>query len=84
MKANLQKIGNSTGAIIPAHMLKKYKLKAGVAINIIEDGNRIIIEPINDEYTLKDLLAQCPPEKMELSDEDKTWLYAPAKWKELL
>ncbi|MCK4865014.1 MAG: AbrB/MazE/SpoVT family DNA-binding domain-containing protein [Gammaproteobacteria bacterium] len=84
MKANLQKIGNSTGAIIPAHILKKFNLKVGVAINIIEEDNRIIIEPVEKELTLKAVLASCSPEKMELNEEDKAWLKMPRKGIEIL
>ena len=74
MKASLRKIGNSAGAIIPSYMLKKRNLKIGEAINIIEDGVRIIIEPasIKPKYTLNELLKQCDS-KAAMPNELKAW-----------
>ena len=78
MKSSVQKIGNSAGAIIPSHMLKKHNLKVGERINITEEGNRIIIEPSSDKqkYTLAELLKQCDssadmPKALEIWNESE-------------
>jgi len=84
MKANLQKIGNSTGAIIPAHLLKKFNLKAGAAVEVKEKNNSIVIEPVAEELTLKNMLALCTKENTALSEEDKEWLNAKPIGKEIL
>lgn len=83
MKTKLQKIGNSTGVIIPAHLLKKLNLKAGVAVEVKEKNNSIVIEPIEEELTLKNMLALCTKENTALSEEDKAWLNAKPVGKEI-
>jgi len=41
-------------------------------------------KPAKKTLTLKEILAQCPPDAIALSDEDKRWLHAPAKGNEIL
>ena len=61
MKAIIRKIGNSSGAIFPAQILKKLHLSEGDAIEITENGSQILITPKQDKpkYTLDELLAKC-------------------------
>lgn len=61
MKINIRKIGNSSGIILPAIILKKLHLTEGDEIEISENGNQIIItpKPNKPKYTLHELLAQC-------------------------
>lgn len=61
MISTIRKIGNSSGAIFPASFLKKLNINDGDSINIFEDGERIVIERINQrpKYSLDDLISQC-------------------------
>ncbi|NOR71912.1 MAG: AbrB/MazE/SpoVT family DNA-binding domain-containing protein, partial [Methylomarinum sp.] len=45
MQTLVRKIGNSTGMIIPATILKKYSLKIGDNLDIQDDNGRIFIVP---------------------------------------
>jgi len=56
MKAIVRKWGNSLGIRIPSHMAKDLSLENGSSVNIIEEDNRIIIQPKNNK-NLQDILA---------------------------
>ncbi len=61
MKTNIRKIGNSSGLILPAIILKKLNLSEGDEIDVSESGNKIVITPkkMKPKYSLKELLALC-------------------------
>lgn len=59
MTTKIQRWGNSLGVRIPQQLTKKYGLVNGSPVQIKEDGSRIVIEPIKEEYTLEQLIAQC-------------------------
>jgi len=35
--------------VIPAEIRKKFKIKRGTRVNVYEDGNRIIVEPVLED-----------------------------------
>lgn len=84
MRTTIRKIGNSSGTILPAHLLKKLHLTEGDSINIEDDGNNIVISPIvkRPKYKLDELLAQCDP-NAPISDELNDWDNSPAVGKEV-
>ena len=45
MKATIQKWGNSLGIRIPSYMAKDLSLENGSSVEILEEDNRIIIQP---------------------------------------
>lgn len=55
--AKVQRWGNSLGVRIPQELAPKYGLVNGSHVRFIEDGNRIILQPVEDEFTLEELLA---------------------------
>ncbi len=55
MKATIQKWGNSLGIRIPSHMAKDLSLKNGSSVEILEEDNRIVIQPKNKK-SLQDIL----------------------------
>jgi antitoxin MazE len=55
MKATIQKWGNSLGIRIPSHIAKDLSLINGSPVEIIEEDNRIIIQPKN-KNKLHDIL----------------------------
>ena len=59
MQTSIRKIGNSTGVIIPAALLKKLNLSQGDKITIEENGGKIVISSAKPVYQLKDLIAKC-------------------------
>ncbi len=77
MQTLVRKIGNSTGTIIPASLLKKLDLKEGDRVDIQDDNGRILIIPnrTRPQYTLTELLAKCDqsaPMPQALIDWDNT------------
>lgn len=85
MKTNIREIGNSAGTILPALILKKLNLSKGDAIEVTEDGNRIILTPAltKPRYKLADLLKQCD-ENAPMSNSLKEWDEAQPVGRELL
>lgn len=45
MRAQLRKIGNATGLILPAEMLERLDLHAGDTVKLTEHGTLVVIEP---------------------------------------
>ncbi|MFD1064751.1 AbrB/MazE/SpoVT family DNA-binding domain-containing protein [Oceanobacillus locisalsi] len=62
MSTTAQKWGGSIGVRIPQKIAKKHGVENGTQINITEDGNKIILEPIKNKPTLEDLIQHCSPE----------------------
>jgi len=48
MRAQVRKIGNSLGSIIPATLLRQLNLTEGASISLSIENGKIIIEPIGD------------------------------------
>jgi antitoxin ChpS len=85
MQTLVRKIGNSTGMIIPAALLRKFSLKIGDQLDIQDDEGRIVIIPskIKPKYTLKQLLEQCDesaPMPQELVDWESAAEVGNEKW----
>ncbi|WP_235588578.1 AbrB/MazE/SpoVT family DNA-binding domain-containing protein [Sporosarcina koreensis] len=59
MTTTAQKWGGSIGVRIPQRIAKKYGVVNGTQLEISDDGERIIIRPVENEFTLEELLAQC-------------------------
>ena len=83
METRIRKIGNSTGAIIPAAILRKLNLREGDQLSIEEENGKIILMTEKPKYSLKTLLAKCDP-AAPMSDDLVEWDNAPAtgneKW----
>ena len=63
MKAVVKKWGNSAAVRIPASLLAAASLGVDQAVDIREEGGRILIEPIRSEpYDLDALIDQMRPE----------------------
>jgi len=63
MKATVQKWGNSLGIRIPSYMAKDLLLENGSSVEILEEDNRIIIQPKNRKR-LQDILAMITDENI--------------------
>ena len=62
MIAKVQKWGKSLGVRLPQRLTRKYNLVNGSQIEIQDDERGILLKPVNHEYTLDELLAQCEGE----------------------
>ena len=65
MRSTVKKWGNSASVRIPAVILEAVHLKLDEAVDIREEGGRIVIEPVRPSgYNLAELLAGITPEKL--------------------
>ena len=81
---NLRKVGGSVMLAVPPALLDLLNLKAGAAVGIAVDGDRLIVEASpRPRYTLTELLAESDYSDSP-SPEDRAWVDAPAVGGELL
>jgi antitoxin MazE len=62
MRACVKKWGNSASIRIPAGIMEAARLELNDAVDVREEGGRIVIEPIRLEFTLRQLLEGVTPE----------------------
>lgn len=62
MTTTAQKWGGSTGVRIPQHIAKKYGIVPGTQVQVSDDGERVVINPVKNKPTLEELVAKCTPE----------------------
>ena len=65
MRVIVKKWGNSASVRIPAGIMEAAHLRLDEAVDVREEGGRIVIEPIRpSEYDLAQLLAGITPENL--------------------
>jgi antitoxin MazE len=65
MKVNVKKLGNSASVRIPAALMDAAKLELDDAVEMREEGGRIIIEPVRRKrYDLAKLLSGITPRNL--------------------
>ncbi len=80
---NLRKVGGSVMLAVPPALLDVLKLKAGAAVGVAVDGNRLVVQASSKpKYKLADLLAATDVDA-ETNAADREWLDAPPVGKEL-
>lgn len=63
MRIQVKKWGNSASVRIPASVMAAASLRIDQAVEVREEGGRVIIEPISGpSYDLDELLARMTPE----------------------
>ncbi len=63
MRVQIRKWGNSASVRIPAPLMAAASLQIGQAVEVREEGGRIVIEPVlAPVYELDDLLAAMTPD----------------------
>ncbi|MGA3071516.1 MAG: antitoxin [Terracidiphilus sp.] len=81
---NLRKVGGSVMLVVPPAILDQLHLKAGAAVGLAVDGERLVMQPqTRPRYTLDELLAKCDYSQPMLP-EDREWIEAPAVGRELI
>jgi len=75
----LRKVGGSVMLAVPGAILDLLHLKAGAAVELAVEGERLMVQPqTKPRYTLDDLLARYDPDA-KANDEDRAWIgLAPA------
>lgn len=63
MRVQVKKWGNSASVRIPASVMSAASLRIDQAVDVREEGGRVIIEPVAaPSYELDDLLARMTPD----------------------
>ncbi len=63
MRVHVKKWGNSASVRIPASVMAAASLRVDQAVDVREEGGRVIIEPVAaPSYDLDDLLAKMTPD----------------------
>lgn len=63
MRVQVKKWGNSASVRIPASVMAAASLRIDQAVDVREEGGRIIVEPVTTpSYHLDDLLAKMTPD----------------------
>lgn len=84
MRTEIKKWGNSAALRLPAATLAKAGLDVNTPVEIEATEGKLVVSAVDaPEYSLDELLAQCSPKKMELTDEDKQWLESKPVGKEV-
>lgn len=47
---NITTVTSKGQVVIPAALRKKYKIKKGIKLSVIDKGNKIILQPLTEEY----------------------------------
>lgn len=45
-RTKIRKVGNSHGVLLPAEVVRRWKLRAGEAIELAFDADRLILRPV--------------------------------------
>ena len=81
---NLREMEDAVMLAIPPVILDAVGLSAGMKVNILIDGGRLVVEQRSrPTYTLEELLTQCDP-RLDFSPEEQNWLGSAAVGEELL
>ncbi|MEI6028891.1 MAG: AbrB/MazE/SpoVT family DNA-binding domain-containing protein [Betaproteobacteria bacterium] len=82
---SLRKVGGSVMLTIPRTLLDQLELEAGARVDLAVSEGRLVVEPARKpRYTLAELLAASDYAGVTPSDEDRAWIDAPSKGREIL
>jgi antitoxin ChpS len=82
--SRLRKVGGSIMLAIPVALLDALDLKPDAAVGISVKAGKLVIEPkTGPRFTLDDLLAQCSGTE-PASAEEREWIDAPPKGREII
>lgn len=79
MRVIVKKWGNSAAVRMPAAVMDAAKLHLDEAVDVREEGGRIIIEPLRSGFNLDEMVAAITPENVHGAVD-----FGPAVGKELL
>lgn len=64
MQVQITKWGNSLGLRLPQALASQIGIAAGQRVEVVAEGNRLVIQPAPPTYKLEDLLTNMTPEAM--------------------
>jgi antitoxin MazE len=73
MITRIRRWGTSLAIRLPQSVVNQLNLSADSEVNIIVEGHKIIVSPVNTpDHTLQELLDNCPPESLggEIADKE--------------
>jgi antitoxin ChpS len=73
MVSHLRKVGGSVMFAVPPAVLDALHLQVGTLIDVVAEGDHMVVRQARPRYTMAELLAQCDP-TAPMSDEDRAWL----------
>lgn len=83
-RTNLRKVGGSVMLAVPPVVLELLSLKAGAKVAVTVEKGRLIVEPDpRPHYSLSELLAGSDYSQPQPAEE-REWIDAPARGRELL
>ncbi|WP_116963615.1 AbrB/MazE/SpoVT family DNA-binding domain-containing protein [Fastidiosibacter lacustris] len=80
---SLRQSGGASIVSIPKKILQILNLHTGDKLDIHVEDNKIILIPKKEELSLEKMLAESPKDSFKLLDEDKEWVQAKPKGKEI-
>jgi antitoxin component of MazEF toxin-antitoxin module len=78
----IRQSGGANILSIPKAILKALNLHTGSTLNLSIKNHKIILTPIEDQLTLKALLAESPKKNLAATKEDHEWVQAKPVGKE--
>ncbi len=79
----IRQSGGANIISIPKAILKILNLHTGSKLNLSVVNSKIVLTPVVQEMTLEDLLSGTPKSALQLTDEDREWLEAIPRGKEI-
>ena len=79
----VRKSGGANIVSIPKAIIKTLGLRVGSKLDMSIKDNKIVLTPIEEELGLEALLAGSPKECFKITEEDRAWIDAKPKGKEV-
>jgi antitoxin ChpS len=79
----IRQSGGANIISIPKTILKILNLHVGSTLELHLEGNKIVLVPVSEKFSLQILLEGSPKERLQIMDEDKEWLNEPPVGKEI-
>ena len=84
MRTTIKKWGNSAALRLPAATLARAGLEVNSPVEIQSAEGKLVVSAVQaPAYTLLELLDECPRARMTLSNDDRQWLEAAPRGKEV-
>lgn len=74
MKTKIQLCGDNLVIKLPKNLADSYNINIDDVVELLPSEDGIIITKQQNGKNLKDLLADCPPGSLTLTEEDKEWI----------
>lgn len=86
MEVTIKKWGNSLAARLPKAIVEKSNLNFDQKVDMDVVDGKVVMTPIRQgkSYSLKELLDQCDPAAVSLSEDEKEWVHEKPKGREIL